>query len=230
MKKVTLNQILDLDLCDRYSVKRVKELMSGRKYVTAIDVINTEMDFLTDNTWLVVREEFLTDEMLHKVGIYAAELAIPIFEKEYPGEDRLRKAIEAKKEWLKGKITSAELGEARDIWKLVEMARAEILATKNAAKWAGGEATKATKEGTWPEKWASRKVWERARTAEREAVKRELWISGVIACVSCATSESGRAAWAAVLEARGALQEVGVLPDVTSKKIIEYIRNLLEDV
>ena len=36
-----------------------------------------------------------------KLAIYAAELVIDIYEKEYPKDDRPRKAIEAAKNWLK---------------------------------------------------------------------------------------------------------------------------------
>lgn len=35
------------------------------------------------------------------LAIYAAELVIKMYEKEYPNDDRPRKAIEAAKKWLK---------------------------------------------------------------------------------------------------------------------------------
>ena len=41
-----------------------------------------------------------TPEISIKLAIYAAEMVLPIYEKEYPGDDRPRKAIEAAKAYL----------------------------------------------------------------------------------------------------------------------------------
>ena len=47
------------------------------------------------------------------LAIYCAELCLKNFEKVYPKDKRPRKAIEAAKLWLKGKMTDKELSAAR---------------------------------------------------------------------------------------------------------------------
>ena len=54
------------------------------------------------------------DEILHRFAIRVAGDVLPIYEKKYPGDDRLRKAIETKKLWLEGKVTDEELRAAAD--------------------------------------------------------------------------------------------------------------------
>jgi hypothetical protein len=49
--------------------------------------------------WLIVR--LMTHEQQIKYAIFAAEQVIGIYEKQYPKDDRPRKAIEAAKEYLK---------------------------------------------------------------------------------------------------------------------------------
>lgn len=66
-----------------------------------VTVINSLMD---DNrsdwaNWLIVR--VMTHEQQIKYAIFAAEKVIGIYEKQYPDDDRPRKAIEAAKEYLK---------------------------------------------------------------------------------------------------------------------------------
>lgn len=48
-----------------------------------------------------------TKEMSVKLAIYAAKLALPIWEEKYPKDNRPRKAIEASEKWLKKEIATA---------------------------------------------------------------------------------------------------------------------------
>ena len=47
------------------------------------------------------------------VGCDCAELALPIYEKEYPNDSRVRDCIETTRRWAKGKATEAALWAAR---------------------------------------------------------------------------------------------------------------------
>ena len=53
------------------------------------------------------------DKLLHEFACRVAECALVHFEKRYPNDKRPRLAIEAKRLWLQGKITDAELRAAR---------------------------------------------------------------------------------------------------------------------
>jgi len=49
----------------------------------------------------------MTKDQCVEIAIYSAELVLHIFEKEYPNDDRPRKAIEAAREYLKLKTSAA---------------------------------------------------------------------------------------------------------------------------
>ena len=113
MKGVNIEQIMSFHPCDKYPEDRIIKLMGRKKSITIKDVLKIKLDGYEDNLWLALRLEFIPEKKLHKIAIYAAEMVLPIFEKEYPDDDRPRKAIEAKKLWLKNKITDNELAAAR---------------------------------------------------------------------------------------------------------------------
>ena len=52
-------------------------------------------------------------ETLHRVACDIAEDVLPIFEEQYPNDDRPRRAIEAKRLWLAGVVDDGELDAAR---------------------------------------------------------------------------------------------------------------------
>ena len=84
--------------------------------------------------WLVVR--LMNHEQQIQYAIYAAEQVIDIYEKQYPGEDRPRKAIEAAKEYLKAKTAVDAARAARAAWAAWDAARAA------GAAWAAGDEMK----------------------------------------------------------------------------------------
>jgi hypothetical protein len=112
MKKVTIDDIMSWEPCNTYPEERIKKLMGRKKYITLDDIWKVELDYKEDYFWLALRPEFISESNLHKIAIYAAELVLPIFEEKYLDDKRPRQAIEAKKKWLKGKISDKELEDA----------------------------------------------------------------------------------------------------------------------
>ncbi len=131
MKKVTLETIMNWNPCEEYPEERIKKLMGRKKYVKLDDIWKVKLDNRNDYLWFALRSEFISEENLHLIAIYAAELVLPVYEKKYPDDDRPRKAIQAKKDWLKGKITDNELKKARHMLKYA--ANAVYHASRHAA-------------------------------------------------------------------------------------------------
>ena len=61
--------------------------------------------------WLMVR--VLNGKQNKLLAIYCAELVLPIFESKYPDDKRPRKAVEAAKDFMEGKIRAEDLSVAR---------------------------------------------------------------------------------------------------------------------
>lgn len=83
------------------------------------DFSGSEIDFLNlenipheDKLWIILRENFIPENDLHELACVFAERVLPIFERELPKDLRPRKAIEAKRKWIKKEITSVELAAA----------------------------------------------------------------------------------------------------------------------
>ena len=61
-----------------------------------------------DWLWWMIRKGGFADKILSvKVAIACAEHVLPVFEKRFPDDDRPRRAIQAAKDFLDGKITAA---------------------------------------------------------------------------------------------------------------------------
>ena len=117
MKKVTLQQIINRNPCADYTIalleKIWKDNFGRKKYIIVQDCKKLKNKIPEkDLNWLIVHADFLQDLQLHKVGVYVAEKVLYIFEERYADDKRLRAAIQAKKKWLKGKITEKELQDA----------------------------------------------------------------------------------------------------------------------
>ena len=62
--------------------------------------------------YLLLFEGVLPDIVLNRIGIYAARLVLPVYERTYPRDRRPRRAILAKIRLLRGRGNDAQLGEA----------------------------------------------------------------------------------------------------------------------
>ena len=106
---------------------------------TALELLELENVPAKDKFWLLLREEFIPENDLHELACKFAESVLHLFEKEYPNNLRLRKAIEAKRKFIKGEISKDELAAAR----------AAASAARYAARAAADAASDAASAATW---------------------------------------------------------------------------------
>ena len=81
---------------------------------TALEFAELENIPIEDKQWVLLRDDFLTDRQLHLYGCFCAERVLYFFEEKYPVDKRPHLAIQAKKDWIGGKITSEQLAAAWD--------------------------------------------------------------------------------------------------------------------
>ena len=89
--KVKMKDLLALHPCG----VGLNELNAGDKTVLTID--DYKHCSIGDIMWTLVRLRPDLKQIAVDTAIYAAELVLPIFEKQYPNDDRSRKAIEVAK-------------------------------------------------------------------------------------------------------------------------------------
>ena len=118
MKTVTVEQFRNFGPCWLETAEgreKFARIAAMRNEWTALDVLNLPDVSAQDNLWSVLREEFIDAPILHEFACRCAEYALSFVESPEP---RSIAAIEAKRKWLRGEITDAELdaarGEARD--------------------------------------------------------------------------------------------------------------------
>jgi hypothetical protein len=176
IKAVTVDDIMSFNPCSEYTREKVevlrKSVCGRRKKITALDVLKLADIPYKDKCWLVLRPELMEDTDLHAIGLYAAEkIALPIWLKYYPDDNRPAEAIRIKKLWLKGKATDVELAAAID-------------AARDAA-WAAAEDA------------ARDAAWAAARAAARDAA----WAAAIDAARAAAWDAARAAAWDAAIDA-----------------------------
>ena len=118
MKTVTVEQFKSFRPCWLETAEgreKFARIAAIKNEWTALDVLNLPDVSVQDKFWSVLREEFIEAPILHEFACRCAEYALSFVESPDP---RSIAAIEAKRKWLCGKITDAELdaarGEARD--------------------------------------------------------------------------------------------------------------------
>ena len=83
--------------------------------VTPLELARFSWIPMGDRLWVLLREEVIPAERLHLLGCEFTEMALPVFEKEFPDDSRLRDAVETKRRWLRGEATSGELEDVREM-------------------------------------------------------------------------------------------------------------------
>ena len=118
MKTVTVEQFRKFGPCWLETAEgrgKFARIAAIKNEWTALDVLNLPDVSVEDKFWSVLREEFIDVPILHEFACRCAEYALSFVESPDP---RSIAAIEAKRKWLRGEITDAELdaarGEARD--------------------------------------------------------------------------------------------------------------------
>jgi len=134
---------------------------------TVLDVLKMTSIPVNDRLWVVLREECIDESLLHIFACDCAEKVLPIFEKKYPNDDRPRKAIEAKRKWLKKEFIDDQLSAAAraasDAW---SASTASAAWAASAAARAASDARAATSAG-WAATSAARAASD-ARAIERQ--------------------------------------------------------------
>ena len=113
MKTVTVEQFKKFGPCWLETAEgreKFARIAAIREEWTALDVLNLPDVSAQDKLWSVLREEFIEAPILHEFACRCAEYALSFVENPDP---RSIAAIEAKRKWLRGEITDAELYAAR---------------------------------------------------------------------------------------------------------------------
>lgn len=167
MKTVTVEQFKNFGPCwletaeGREKFARIAAL---RNEWTAIDVLNLPDVSAQDKLWSVLREEFIEAPMLHEFACRCAEYALSFVESPDP---RSIAAIVAKRKWLRGEITDAEL----------DAARAAATAAAKDAVWDAARAI--TPAAAMAAAWAA--AWDDARDAALDAESDAAWAAATTA-------------------------------------------------
>ena len=134
MKTVTVKQFKSFRPCWLETAEgreKFARIAAIRNEWTALDVLNLPDVSAQDKLWSVVREEFIEAPILHEFACRCAEYALSFVESPDP---RSLASIEAKRKWLRGKITDAELAAASNAAWYAERDAASC--AKRAAAWA----------------------------------------------------------------------------------------------
>ena len=113
MKSITYEEFLEFGPCylDDPKEKALMDSIAQRQdRWTALDILELEEIPDEDKLWCVLREELIEPEKLHEFACVCAERALRRVENPDP---RSVAAIEAKRAWMKGEISDAELAAAR---------------------------------------------------------------------------------------------------------------------
>lgn len=151
MKTVTVEQFRKFGPCWLGTAEgrgKFARITAIKNEWTALDVLNLPDVSVEDKFWSVLREEFIDVPILHEFACRCAEYALSFVESPDP---RSIAAIEAKRKWLRGKITDAELHAAR---------AAALDAISSAAQVAAWVAASDTARGA---------AWAAARAAAQDA-------------------------------------------------------------
>ena len=169
MKSITYEEFLEFGPCylDDPKEKALMDSIAQRQERwTALDILGLEEIPEVDKLWAVLREELIEPEKLHKFACLCAERALSRVENPDP---RSIAAIAAKRAWLRGEITDAELklaeGAARDAASAAarDAASDAAWAAARAAAWAAAWA--AARAAAWAAAWDA--AGDAARDAER---------------------------------------------------------------
>jgi hypothetical protein len=95
-----------------YESEQIENLFpKDREVVSYKDILQSNIS-LEDKYWFFCKRVF-TDSQNQHIAIKIAEVVLPIFEEEYPSDNRPRKAIEAARLYLTGHISLEKLLTAR---------------------------------------------------------------------------------------------------------------------
>ena len=107
-KRITVNQVVGMSPCLDYTEARLLKLSGGKKSMLLLDVFDLPIP-PGDIIWLFC--EVMTASQRMDFAERCARHVLPIYEKEYPNDKRVRALLDGIRQYLKGKINDKELGE-----------------------------------------------------------------------------------------------------------------------
>ena len=107
---ITIEQVMDWEPCDEYSIERVTELFADRETLTIVDVFALSIP-AKDRLWVLLREDCVPAPTLHEFACRCAEQAL-----HYAGtiDPRSVAAIAARRACLRGEISDQDMAAAAD--------------------------------------------------------------------------------------------------------------------
>ena len=222
MKTVTVEQFKNFGPCWLETAEgreKFARIAAIRNEWTALDVLNLPDVSAQDKLWSVLREEFIDAPILHEFACRCAEYALSFVESPDP---RSIAAIEAKRKWLRGEITGAELYDACAAATAAARGTAWDFAWDAACAAATAAAQDAAQDAAWDFAWdaacaAAQVAATAAAMAAAQAVTRDY-----------ARDAASAAAWAA---AQAAAQAAAwdAASDAAREHEVEMLRELLEE-
>ena len=106
-------------------------------------------------TFYFIIDNFIEDDILHKLSVKAAYYSLNNYEKLYPDDNRPRKAIEAKEAYIRGEITKEELDSTRSAAESAAWSAAYSAAKSAAWSAAYSAAKSAAKSAAWSTAWSA---------------------------------------------------------------------------
>ena len=148
MKSITYEEFLEFGPCylDDPKEKALMDSIAQRQdRWTALDILELEEIPDEDKLWAVLREKLIEPEKVHEFACRCAERTLRRVENPDP---RSVAAIEAKRAWMKGEISDAELAAAR--------------AAARAAAWASERdaARAAERDAAWAAERDAERAWQ----------------------------------------------------------------------
>jgi hypothetical protein len=108
--RITINQVMNWEPCEEYSIERVTALFSGRDTLTIADVFALSIS-ARDKLWVLLHEECVLAPTLHEFACRCAEQALKWISDPDP---RSVAAIAARRACLRGEISDQDMAAAAD--------------------------------------------------------------------------------------------------------------------
>ena len=166
-KEITIDELLGWGTCSSYTREVCLEISAGKESMTPLEIAALPI-LAEDRLWVLLRPSIIPERELHLLACKWGEEVLPFFERTYPNNDRPRKAIEAKRLWIEGKISDEDLSIARAAaWESAWGSQAAKAAAWGSAREAKAAAWGSAWESAKAAAWAARAAaWESARESQ----------------------------------------------------------------
>jgi hypothetical protein len=160
----TVEDMLDLQPCEKYDRERITALWAGRKRLTATDILDLDIP-IEDRFWAALRPELVPEPLMWEWTCRCAERALAREREEGREPDpRSWAAIEARRAWLRGEIDDKALRAARDAagdaWAPARGAAGDAAWAARTAAGDAARAARAARDAAWDAAGAAEREWQ----------------------------------------------------------------------